>query len=556
MFLRIVTIFKAVRAFIFAICMLLSIGCATILSIFLLRQWNDFDLISRIIVIVLTVVHSLGAILLYLMIIVQFKVWLDAARVSIFLVFVLCGALLMTLGRAKLPCSSSGIEDSCTQSTLFVVLSSFVISGLLIIYSVALAVIAHTIPRPLLAKAPSDIDEEGLIRVNSRTQLIPPIEKSEARDFNTDAAYPQMDFSRRGHGLERHAPRPLILANPSEHTAQTPVFHYTVTSSPTTNSSLSTPMSSTIGYKPTPLTQHPYAVAEPFYGRIDSPLPSAYFSRPTTPLRRDALSPSPTPDFLRVGYRERLGSNGDSLTSNQPSQVSRSMNGRPGTAHDVHLTMGRLGRSESAQSAPPSLGAPRIRNSLDRPLPNPFQDPPSRITTPSTSSIVSSGTHVPTGTPTVSLSFGSRGFPLPPSYNATLWSQYTNDYLKLHTPTYQAQTPPSTPLSLRPGVHVHSKRISRPVVVPHRPLSFGSLAASLHSAQLPSPPQPAARLLPHPRLQAHLESVSSQDTPATRSRGFVVAMGSASTTPTSAKTSRSQFLPTDIPDWLASEHRG
>ncbi|KAH7877557.1 uncharacterized protein C8R40DRAFT_903389 [Lentinula edodes] len=125
MFLRVLSVFKALRAFIFAICMTLSIGCATILSIFLLRQWSDFDLVSRIIVVILTVVHSLGGILLYLMIVVQFKVWLDAARVSVYLAFVLCGGLLLITGRASLPCSGSGIGNTCSQSTLSVAIASF-----------------------------------------------------------------------------------------------------------------------------------------------------------------------------------------------------------------------------------------------------------------------------------------------------------------------------------------------------------------------------------------------------------------------------------------------
>ncbi|KAJ3735384.1 hypothetical protein DFJ43DRAFT_861109 [Lentinula guzmanii] len=548
MFLRVLSIFKAIRAFVFAICMMLSIGCATVLSIFLLRQWSDFDLMSRIIVVILTVVHSLGAILLYLMIVVQFKVLLDAARVSIYLLFVLCGALLLVFGRARLPCSNSGIGNICGQSTLFIVIASFTISGFLLFYSVALAIIAHTIPRPLLVKAPSDIVEEGLTSISSRTNLITPREKIR---LSRDEIY----MDKRTHGLERHhAPRPLDFTKHSERAELAPVFNYTVTSSPTTTSSLSTPMSSGMSYK-APLIRHPYAVSEPLYSR-DSPLPSAYFSRPATPLIRNTLSPSSTLHSysLRVGYPER-----PSIVpsmSNESVQSSRSLNNAVTYgARPLESRFPELTRSGSAQSAPPDLGVSQIPPLPDHPLPNPFQDPISRVTTPSASSTISSGGQAPTGLPTVSLSFGRSGFPLPPSNNLTTWSQYTNDYLKLHT-SNQSQSPPSTPLSLRPGVDVKSKRFAPPVVVPRRPLSFGSIAASLHSTNLPSPPTPAARLLPHPRLQAHLELVSSQDAAVPGSTEFIVAMNPVgTTTPTSAKTSRSQFLPTDIPDWLASEHR-
>ncbi|KAJ3915768.1 hypothetical protein F5877DRAFT_81537 [Lentinula edodes] len=540
MFLRVLSVFKALRAFIFAICMTLSIGCATILSIFLLRQWSDFDLVSRIIVVILTVVHSLGGILLYLMIVVQFKVWLDAARVSVYLAFVLCGGLLLITGRASLPCSGSGIGNTCSQSTLSVAIASFVSSGLLLIYSVTLAVIAHIIPRPLFAKAPSDINEEGLTTVNSRTSLITSADKLEARSFSKyDYHSNHTPVDGHVHGLSRHhAPQPLAITPPSGRKTLPPVFNYTITSSPTTTSSLSTPTSSGMSYYKAPTIQHPYALSEPFYSRNSSPTTSAYSSQPSSPFFRNA-----TPDSSPIGYPQR-----PSMVPSRrfdPGQISRS-NDAVGYAVRPQSLNSQLTRSASAQSAPPSMASSQIQAPLDL-LPNPFQDPVSRTTTPST---ISSGTRVPAGSPNVSLSFGSRGFPLPPSYNITSWSQHTNEYLKSYT-SNQVQTPPSTPRSLMPGLPVEAKRSSPPVVVPQRPLSFGSIAASLHSTGLPSPPTAAARLLPHPRLEAHLELGLSKQI-LDQSRG--VALKPVGTTPTSAKTFRSQLLPTDIPEWLASEH--
>ncbi|KAJ4488111.1 hypothetical protein J3R30DRAFT_3695758 [Lentinula aciculospora] len=329
------------------------------------------------------------------------------------------------------------------------------------------------------------------------------------------------------HSLARHAPRPLNFTSRPERAALPPAFNYTVTSSPTTTSSLSTPMSSEMGYK---------APGEPMYSR-ESP-PSAYFSRPTTPLLRSPLFP--TGNSLRIGYPER-----PSMIPSMRLIPARISHNGDAVVHGI--------RQESqfpltrTQSAPPNLEVASQTLPPLHPLPNPFEDSVSRTVTPSTLS--STSAWLPTGSPNLSLSFGSRDFPLPPSYNGTLWTQYTDNYLK--SSSNRSQAPPSTPRSLMPGVHVEVKRSSPLVVVPRRPLSFGSIAASLHSTSLPSLPTPAARLPPHPRLQAHLELVSSQEA-AAGSRNWVVAMDPIGTTPTSAKTFRSQLLPTDIPHWLAS----
>ncbi|KIK59764.1 hypothetical protein GYMLUDRAFT_44215 [Collybiopsis luxurians FD-317 M1] len=518
---RALVVFKAFRIVVFAICMMLSIGCGTIFSIVLVREWPELGLVSRIVVVILTVIHFLGAIMLYLRIVVRFTVWLDTARVTIYLALVGGGAVLFISGRAKLPCTSTGIGLICTQATISIVIGSLVVSGLLLCYLVGLSIIAHTIPGPLLARAPADILDGGLSTIDSTTSLVPSTEKSEynvRKGVHQDRPFP------------RHHPQPLNLTARPEYLAPRSAFNYMITSSPSA-SSLSTPMTSEMRYT-SPLIPHPYATSDCSYAS-ESPPPSA---RPFSPYSN---FPASARDSSRAGY--------SAASTLSPVSSVRSVSAqRLRQVYDG----GRLPlqRSESPRSAPSFLEVPSTSRG---PLPNPFQDAVSRTSTPGTPSTVTSGPLVHVGSSNVSLSFGSRGFPLPPSYNTTTWSHYTNDYLKSYpsnpSPT---ETSPSTPLSLRPRVQTTMKNmsLSPAVVEKRRPISFGSIAVSLHAIGIPNPPAPAAHLPPHPRLQAHFDSVPLQ----TDTEAEISFITISSRTPTSAKTFRSQIVPTDIPDW---EHK-
>ncbi|KAF9069913.1 hypothetical protein BDP27DRAFT_665040 [Rhodocollybia butyracea] len=484
-----VSVFKAFRVLVLALCSVLSIGCTTILSIFLSREWDNFDHVSRIIVVALTSVHGLGAVMLYLMIVTRLNVRLDALRVSIYLSVVIGGAVLLTIGRARLPCTNSGIGHICGPATLSVMIASFVISGCLIFYSFGLSIIACTIPGALLAKAPSDILEGETTSVNSQTRLIPSAQRAESQAFlkdRHDNSLPKDDRPALAHARS-HIPQPLNL----EGTERRPVFSYTVTTPKSVSSSISQSQESTYTS-----IRHPYAMY------TESPTSSAWsYSQPSTPLSAQSnstsgsrstgypISPSPVPSMRRAARRDQSP----------------------------------LARSESALSY--QHGG----------IPNPFAGP---TPVPSTPGTISGSQN---GSPNLSLSFGNQGFPLPPSYGVSGWSSYTDEYLRSVTP------PPSTPRSLIPGVPI-AKRSLPSVVSPRKSVSFGSAAANLHSMGLPSPPPIAARLPPHPDLQAHLVSAPSQGSE------IVIPSTPGRLTPTSAKTFRSQLLPADIPHWELGDH--
>jgi len=342
--------------------------------------------------------------------------------------------------------------------------------------------------------------------MNSRTSLIPSTAKAESQAFLQDrrnyAPPRNPHFERPVLGFARnHVPQPINLSDLSGGKAMRPVFNYTVT---TPRSSM-TSMSQSSDMKYTSI-RHPYAT--------DSPSSSGFYSRPSTPLSSRSSS---TAHDSRIGI----------AISPSPVPFMRSVSERTRTA---------LTRSRTAQSAAPSY--------VSRPFPNPFE---SRSSTPSTPSTVASV--VPSGPPNVSLSFGSRGFPIPPQYNATGWSPYTDEHLRSYTP-------PSTPRSLIPGVPI-AKRSLPSLVSPRSPMSFGSVTPSLHSITLPSPPtvarSPTPHLPPHPGLETHLVLAPFQGSSLGLKESDTV-ISPAAGTPTTAKTFRSQRLPTDIPDWELGNH--
>ncbi|GLB35048.1 hypothetical protein LshimejAT787_0206130 [Lyophyllum shimeji] len=93
--------FRAVRVGIFALAALLSLGWTIVLTVLLLREWRAYDISQRAIVIVSLVINGVSAILLYLMIVVHFRLWLDAARVAFVLHFQLASARSKTTRCAR-----------------------------------------------------------------------------------------------------------------------------------------------------------------------------------------------------------------------------------------------------------------------------------------------------------------------------------------------------------------------------------------------------------------------------------------------------------------------
>ncbi|KAF5365705.1 hypothetical protein D9758_003239 [Tetrapyrgos nigripes] len=139
-----------------ALCAVISLVCSITFGALLLREWNFYDITQRSVVLALAILHGVGAILLYLMIVVRFRIWLDVARISFYLVSLLGGNTFFAVVNATYPCNNLGSHALCRHVTWSVIIGSWVQSGLLIVYSVFLAVASHARPsvRPQITISP------------------------------------------------------------------------------------------------------------------------------------------------------------------------------------------------------------------------------------------------------------------------------------------------------------------------------------------------------------------------------------------------------------------
>ncbi|KAF8894556.1 hypothetical protein BD779DRAFT_1669044 [Infundibulicybe gibba] len=156
-------LFKKVRVVLFAICTILSLAWTIFLAVLLLREWHAYDGSQRAIMIVLVSINGISAILLYLMIVVHFRIWLDAARISCLLIFQVGGTVTFALASPAFPCQNLGSQPLCRQLSSAYVVIGWVFSGFLLFYAFILAFISH-VPRP--------------VRSNPEAALIVDVEKS------------------------------------------------------------------------------------------------------------------------------------------------------------------------------------------------------------------------------------------------------------------------------------------------------------------------------------------------------------------------------------------
>jgi len=149
------TAFKAVRVVLFALASILCITLTIIFTILLIREWSLYNISQRIIVVVSLTINGVSAILLYLMIVVQFRLWLDAARVASLILFQLGSTVTFAIVSSSLPCKNIGSETDCRHILTGAVDGGWVLTGLLLLYAFYLAVMSY-IPLPSPPSNPED----------------------------------------------------------------------------------------------------------------------------------------------------------------------------------------------------------------------------------------------------------------------------------------------------------------------------------------------------------------------------------------------------------------
>lgn len=270
-------IFKKLRVVAFSCMIVISLAWVSLLCVYLYLRWDVSAVAQRDLILVLVLVNAITIILLPILILIRFRVWLDAARI-LFLIFAHTGCAIgftLLVIRPGCPTDDDGV---CSMMSVYILMGSWVIPALLFAYAICLAIAAH------------------------RYSLHPPSKDPEASDddeFQTD--------SRHRSALPMMSPPPLSINIPSRRS------YWPATPTPTTPASAirdvpwRNPTSRHLSLPPTPIsTRTPtvrtgtrYSVtAQRKQSLVPSLAPSAAPSTSDSSTRPGRLSkPVPYVDF-------------------------------------------------------------------------------------------------------------------------------------------------------------------------------------------------------------------------------------------------------------------
>ncbi|KAL0947020.1 hypothetical protein HGRIS_013164 [Hohenbuehelia grisea] len=169
-------IFKKARLYMFALSAIFSAAWTVFLSVFLSREWPEYGTPQRAIFLTLVVVGGMSAILLYLMIVVRFRLWLDGARVAFLLTFQLGSALLLSFNTSIFPCTRFVTTSTCKTVFFVIIVGSWSQSLLLVLYAGFLSLMACVPADPANSTKVKDANGHhytpSVDSVDSRTGLL------------------------------------------------------------------------------------------------------------------------------------------------------------------------------------------------------------------------------------------------------------------------------------------------------------------------------------------------------------------------------------------------
>ncbi|KAJ3560913.1 hypothetical protein NP233_g10525 [Leucocoprinus birnbaumii] len=145
--------FKRFRVLAFGISTVLAMALSVIFSLFAVREWKFYSGAQKSILVIILAINGFSTILLYLMIIVRFRLWLDGARVISLVVFQSGATVVFTISKPNLPCNNLGTVQTCRTIATVAVFVGWSLAGLLLFYALCLAIMSH-VPRPTVLEKP------------------------------------------------------------------------------------------------------------------------------------------------------------------------------------------------------------------------------------------------------------------------------------------------------------------------------------------------------------------------------------------------------------------
>ncbi|KAJ3541192.1 hypothetical protein NM688_g6120 [Phlebia brevispora] len=169
-------IFMRLRATAFSLIHLVSLTWIVLLSVELFLRWDVSDSLQRSLVVVMLLIDTITVIMLPTLLILEFRVWLDAVRMLFLLTCHLAIAVGFTTSDPKYQCPEDTPDDEgvCRLLNMYIVLGSWVVPALLLVYSICLAMAVY-LNRERIEGAPREKQNFGDLEAVTPTQAELPI---------------------------------------------------------------------------------------------------------------------------------------------------------------------------------------------------------------------------------------------------------------------------------------------------------------------------------------------------------------------------------------------
>lgn len=195
-------LFRRFRAAIFAIAAILSLAWTVLLSVYLARIWTQSTGLQHAAILAMLGVHFFSAIMLYLMIIVIFRFWLDFTRM-LFLLAIHTGPTLFYMFQSSgYSCAIFSSRNTCNIARLVILINAWGIVGLFVIYTAVLLAMSR-VPRPLPDRIEFPSDQKDADCSSAHISSI----TSETELLAEDSKEWRMPVEARARQSERYLPR-------------------------------------------------------------------------------------------------------------------------------------------------------------------------------------------------------------------------------------------------------------------------------------------------------------------------------------------------------------
>ncbi|KIJ68982.1 hypothetical protein HYDPIDRAFT_105533 [Hydnomerulius pinastri MD-312] len=149
--------FRKFRTVVFSLASIVCLIWSIVISVYMANNWSSYNGGQRGFLFGLIALDFLSAILIYLMAVVKYRFWPDAARAVVLVGLHTAGAVTFMIYSPRFPCNAFGSAAHCHMYTEAVLAGLWVVSALLIVYSIWLPVMA-VIPSPPTPSTRDDLE--------------------------------------------------------------------------------------------------------------------------------------------------------------------------------------------------------------------------------------------------------------------------------------------------------------------------------------------------------------------------------------------------------------